>query len=201
MHYERWRTKGDPVYVTKRERDATAPKVCSIDGCGKAVRGRGWCSMHYRRWQQHGDPNIRLREYGTGRRTTVAGYVEVWCPGHAQAMSHGYALEHRKVMHDLGYDITGAEVHHIDNVRSNNDPTNLMVMAGGDHQRHHAKTGTTNQFGHHDPRPEVCDVCDRPVSSGRYCVVHYSRWNRTGDPLGVRRVDKNTVKPYRLMSV
>lgn len=40
------------------------PKLteCSIDGCGKPVTGRGWCSMHWQRWRTHGDPLVRLRE-------------------------------------------------------------------------------------------------------------------------------------------
>ena len=31
-------------------------KVCSIEGCGKAVFCRGWCNSHWRRWRRHGDP-------------------------------------------------------------------------------------------------------------------------------------------------
>ena len=30
--------------------------LCKIDGCGKPIFGRGWCSMHYTRWHSHGDP-------------------------------------------------------------------------------------------------------------------------------------------------
>lgn len=30
--------------------------ICSVEGCEKAVMGRGWCSAHYSRWNRHGDP-------------------------------------------------------------------------------------------------------------------------------------------------
>lgn len=29
---------------------------CTIDGCGRPLYGRGWCSMHYKRWRRNGDP-------------------------------------------------------------------------------------------------------------------------------------------------
>lgn len=105
-------------------------------------------------------------------------------------MSHGYALEHRKVMHDLGHDLTGIEVHHDDEDRTNNDPANLTLMAGGDHQRHHAVSGTSNQYGHAAAiAGRTCEVddCDLPVKSLAWCSAHYTRFNRYGDPLTVKR--------------
>lgn len=30
--------------------------MCSIEGCGTRVYGRGWCEKHYTRWRRHGDP-------------------------------------------------------------------------------------------------------------------------------------------------
>lgn len=33
-----------------------ADATCSIDGCEKSVRGRGWCNRHYSRWRRHGTP-------------------------------------------------------------------------------------------------------------------------------------------------
>jgi hypothetical protein len=35
---------------------AALKRTCSIDGCNKPARGRGWCASHYRRWYVHGDP-------------------------------------------------------------------------------------------------------------------------------------------------
>lgn len=31
-------------------------KICSIEGCTKPAKGRGWCHMHWRRWRTTGDP-------------------------------------------------------------------------------------------------------------------------------------------------
>lgn len=38
-------------------------KFCSVDGCGKAARTRGYCLAHYGRFYRHGDP------LGAGGRT------------------------------------------------------------------------------------------------------------------------------------
>ncbi len=32
-------------------------RLCSIPGCSKPVRARGWCNAHWIRWSRHGDPN------------------------------------------------------------------------------------------------------------------------------------------------
>ena len=31
-------------------------RTCSIEGCGRSVRARGWCNAHYIRYRRHGDP-------------------------------------------------------------------------------------------------------------------------------------------------
>jgi hypothetical protein len=31
-------------------------RTCSIEGCNKRARRRGWCNAHYHRWSSHGDP-------------------------------------------------------------------------------------------------------------------------------------------------
>jgi hypothetical protein len=36
----------------------STPKPCSIEGCPRPSRKRGWCETHYTRWKRHGSPLI-----------------------------------------------------------------------------------------------------------------------------------------------
>jgi len=130
-HYERKRLGRNPRPV---------PRECSIDGCSQMARARGWCFKHWARWKAHGDPNVTIRDYGAKRSEKGNGYIRVWVPGHPTAAADGYALEHRYVMHELGHDVDGMHVHHLDHDRSNNDPANLVVMTAEEHMSHHANT-------------------------------------------------------------
>lgn len=33
-------------------------KTCSVAGCDKPIKARGWCSGHYSKWQRNGDPEL-----------------------------------------------------------------------------------------------------------------------------------------------
>lgn len=46
------------AYVARSGRRSSGE--CSIPGCGKPSRSRGWCSMHYTRWKRHGSPDDRF---------------------------------------------------------------------------------------------------------------------------------------------
>lgn len=67
-----------------------------------------------------------------GRRIRTDGYVIVWTP-------NGPQLEHRVVMEEeLGRKLSPDEiVHHIDGDRSNNTPSNLVVMTQSEHIQEH----------------------------------------------------------------
>lgn len=48
-----------PVRVNGRSvpmNPQSTSRTCSIEGCEKPAKTRGWCDMHYSRWKRHGDP-------------------------------------------------------------------------------------------------------------------------------------------------
>lgn len=52
--------------------------ICSVEGCDKAVRARGWCATHYARWARAG---------GLGRKCSVEtcgdpAVYRQWCSAH-----------------------------------------------------------------------------------------------------------------------
>jgi hypothetical protein len=76
---------------------------CSIEGCGKPVVGRGWCSMHYARWRTYGDPLYQTRRYAPqGKTCAVEGCerrprLRGLCDMHAKRLAnHGEATDPRQ---------------------------------------------------------------------------------------------------------
>ena len=43
---------------------------CSVDGCERGARARGWCHLHYQRWQRTGNPTKLLGRDSVVRRDT-----------------------------------------------------------------------------------------------------------------------------------
>lgn len=40
-----------------------ADRICTVDGCPRPLRARGWCVTHYERWRQHGDVTVVLANW------------------------------------------------------------------------------------------------------------------------------------------
>lgn len=70
-----------------------------------------------------------------GRRATPGGYIQLHMPQHPNCDKHGYVYEHRYVMEQaIGRYLTANEVvHHIDENKSNNDISNLMLLTNSEH--------------------------------------------------------------------
>lgn len=117
------------------------------------------------------------RGYGRKRHVTPGGYVRVYVPGHPVANADGYALEHRYVMHEAGFDLpSGIHVHHVNGDRQDNRLENLQVKAESDHHRDHVRDAASveNQFGVFALRGTYeCEKCGRPFlphrREGRFC--------------------------------
>ena len=79
-------------------------KKCSIDGCEKPLKARGWCGMHWLRWRRHGDPgDAAPTRLPVGDQCSVSGCARPplargWCGTHwSRWRNHGdplIALDH-----------------------------------------------------------------------------------------------------------
>lgn len=50
-----------------------AERRCTVEGCDRPMRARGWCTRHYQRWQRHGDPTIYVGYTGRPQAPLVHG--------------------------------------------------------------------------------------------------------------------------------
>jgi hypothetical protein len=168
----------------------------------RKVTRRGRCDRCYQRAKKAGD--FVPRPYNrTGRSVMANGYVRVWKPGHPTAAKDGYAYEHRYVAWEtFGPFDLDHEIHHRNHDRTDNRPENLVILAAEEHRLEHAHDEVVNQFGRWPVRPAVCGIsgCTRPTSRLTWCTMHYTRWIRTGNPLGVRRVSSRIEAPYLLVA-
>lgn len=85
---------------------------CSIAGCDRPARSRGWCPMHYSRWQRNGDPEVGRGLRGSPEKRFWAkvqktdgcwewtaglangGYGAFWLAGRRYVKAHRFAYEH-----------------------------------------------------------------------------------------------------------
>lgn len=138
MHYQRYRTKGDPGEPSPRYLERMPGAACVVDGCDGVRRVRGMCGMHYARWRVRGEAGSaaslqrkRGRNPKSTRLVNAQGYVEIKVPAHPCAKANGWALEHRVVMADsLGRALLPHEsAHHINGRRDDNRIENLELWS------------------------------------------------------------------------
>lgn len=67
--------------------------ACTIEGCDKPVRARGWCATHHQRWRVHGDPNtviVRTRKQCAVDGCDKPAWSRELCSAHLSRMKrHG----------------------------------------------------------------------------------------------------------------
>lgn len=73
-----------------------AERICSVEGCDRPRRARGWCYLHWERWKRRGDPGcaepLRMRnpEVCIEADCDAKPVARGWCKDHYQRWSrHG----------------------------------------------------------------------------------------------------------------
>lgn len=84
-------------------------RICSIDGCQKPSRQRGWCTMHYSRWRRTGDPAGARRSIAERIRANSRVNPETGCWEWTGPLWMGYgrtSVKHRtRKAHRVAYEI------------------------------------------------------------------------------------------------
>ncbi len=82
-------------------------RTCSVEGCEKTARSRGWCPMHYTRWARHQDTNIGFdsveeRFWAKVQKTDTCW---LWTAG----LAHGYGsfrlIDRAVYAHRMAYEL------------------------------------------------------------------------------------------------
>lgn len=90
--------------------------------------------------------NIDIVRYHKGFTKSKSGYVFVYVPTHANANKRGYVREHIFIMTEhIGRPLEKGEVvHHIDEVKDNNNLSNLKLMSAHEHKQYHSQKPRKN---------------------------------------------------------
>lgn len=111
-----------------------------------------------------------------GRTVASNGYVLVKDRDNPMADVRGYVYEHRLVKaREIGRPLLAREqVHHDDEVKTNNDPSNLMLCASvADHRFRHRKDSSNRRAPGQD-NPTISCACG--------CGVAFARFDSSGRP-------------------
>lgn len=152
-------------------------KTCSVDGCGKVVRSRGYCNAHHQAFWKHGDPLINKRN-----KNEVTGLND---QGYIVREKNGVRIrEHVEVVETtLGRKLKQGEiVHHVDGDRSNNVNSNLVVCPSQEyHMLLHVRQRAFDATG--DASKRKCSYCSlwdaiENLAIGRYGAVFHQQCRR-----------------------
>src|SRR5438067_2281108 len=84
-------------------------------------------------------PQSVMTPYTGGHTVIYGGYIFELCPDHPKANPFGFVPQHRLVVERQRgiYLLPSEHVHHDDEVKTNNDPGNLVVLTRSAHMRLH----------------------------------------------------------------
>ncbi len=135
-------------------------KPCSIPGCERPARYRGWCGTHAERWRRHGDPlyvsTVRIYA-GVPRPMSNGGPLPCivgGCPGYS--VSRGLCVKHSKRMKKYGDPemVTILRTHHPGGTCSANDCDATAVVKGLC-DKHYLRLSRHGDANHETHRPVI----------------------------------------------
>ncbi len=149
--------------------------ICSVEGCKRNSRTHGMCQRHYMRWYRHGHTVATRAEPGTGTIDAL-GY-------HRIVLDGDNTREHIRVAERaLGHTLPkGAQVHHVDENRSNNANSNLVICPSqGYHNLLHKRMRALAACGHADwEKCARCKLYDKPTNLRGQVKRYHAECGRT----------------------
>ncbi len=145
----------------------TDNSTCSVEGCTKPVFRKGWCAMHEMRHRKYGDVHFsHRRPHGSG--TFSAGGYKLATRAGTNAPAR---LEHVLIAEKaLGKRLPkGVLVHHVNEVKTDNRPENLVICTISYHTLIHQRMRAMAECG--NPNWRKCYFCGQygeDVTGNRY---------------------------------
>lgn len=156
-------------------------------GCGGKTEiapqtqvSKGWVKDTPKKWilghQMIGKSGVLSNGWQGGIKHSQ-GYIHVYRPDHHRADAAGYVPEHILVAESaLGKPLPAkAQVHHADEVRSNNRPGNLVICQDDAYHKmlHNRMRAIKNGYPPHYRKCHVCKQYDDPAKLHKHGLGHY----------------------------
>lgn len=179
------------------------PSGLCMCGCGRPTpisgttnANRGVLRGHPTKYVHGHSPNAVSkgadRHTWKGGRTIRRGYVMLHLPDHPKADKAGYVSEHRVVWEQVHGELpAGQHIHHINGIRGDNRPENLIALSASEHKKEHGspsvalyhaehpghaaaigRKGAEARWGKTPKEPRPCAFCGemfKPDNHGTEC--------------------------------